>query len=39
MGALAKEFRFHGPRDTIKLRASQAALNLLRQWLPVAQSK
>ena len=38
-GVLAKEFRFHGPRDTIKLRASQAALNLLRQWLPVAQSK
>ena len=36
-GVLAKEFRFHGPRDTIKLRASQAALNLLRQWLPVAQ--
>ena len=39
MGVLAKEFHFHGPRDTIKLRASQAALNLLRQWLPVAQSK
>jgi len=38
-GVLAKEFRFHGPRDTIKLRASQAALNLLRQWLPVAQHK
>jgi nicotinamide-nucleotide amidase len=38
-GVLAKEFRFHGPRDTIKLRASQAALNLVRQWLPVAQSK
>jgi len=38
-GVLAKEFRFHGPRDTIKMRASQAALNLLRQWLPVAQSK
>ena len=36
-GLLAKEFRFHGPRDTIKLRASQAALNLLRQWLPLAQ--
>lgn len=32
---LAKEFRFHGPRDTIKLCASQAALNVLRQWLPV----
>jgi competence/damage-inducible protein CinA-like protein len=38
-GVLAKEFRFHGPRDTIKLRASQAALNVLRQWLPVVQSK
>ena len=38
-GVLAKEFRFHGPRDTIKLRASQAALNLLRQWLPVAQRR
>ena len=36
-GVLSKEFRFHGPRDTIKLRASQAALNLVRQWLPVAQ--
>jgi nicotinamide-nucleotide amidase len=38
-GVLAKEFRFHGPRDAIKMRASQAALNLVRQWLPVAQSK
>jgi len=37
-GVLAKEFRFHGSRDVIKLRASQAALNLLRQWLPVAQA-
>ena len=36
-GVLAREFRFHGSRDVIKLRASQAALNLLRQWLPVAQ--
>lgn len=34
-GVLTKEFRFHGSRDTIKLRASQAALNVLRQWLPV----
>lgn len=38
-GVLTKEFRFHGPRDVIKLRASQAALNLLRHWLPVAQPK
>ena len=29
------EFRFHGPREAIKLRASQAALNTLRQWLDV----
>ncbi|MGH7261648.1 MAG: nicotinamide-nucleotide amidohydrolase family protein, partial [Nitrospiraceae bacterium] len=36
-GVLAKEFRFHGSRDVIKLRASQAALNVLRQRLPVAQ--
>lgn len=26
-------FRFHGTRDVIKLRSSQAALDLLRQWL------
>lgn len=31
--SLTREFRFHGTRDAIKLRASQAALNLLRQWL------
>jgi nicotinamide-nucleotide amidase len=30
---IVREFRFHGDRQTIKLRASQAALNLLRQWL------
>lgn len=30
---LTREFRFHGPRDAIKLRASQAALDTLRQWL------
>ncbi|HJU04798.1 MAG TPA: CinA family protein, partial [Nitrospiraceae bacterium] len=30
---LTREFRFHGDRQTIKLRASQAALDLLRQWL------
>jgi nicotinamide-nucleotide amidase len=28
-----KEFRFHGERDIIKQRASQAALDLLRRWL------
>jgi nicotinamide-nucleotide amidase len=32
-GSVVKEVRFHGPRDAVKLRASQAALNLLRQWL------
>lgn len=36
-GVLVREFRFHGPRDAIKLRASQAALNLVRQWLPLVQ--
>ena len=28
-----KEFRFHGERDTIKLRSSQGALDVLRRWL------
>lgn len=28
-----KEFRFHGTRDMIKLRSSQAALDCLRRWL------
>lgn len=28
-----KAFRFHGERDTITLRASQAALDVLRHWL------
>lgn len=36
-GMLVKAFQFHGPRDAIKLRASQAALNLLRQWVPLAR--
>ncbi len=31
--SLTKEFRFHGDRDAIKLRSSQAALDLLRRWL------
>jgi nicotinamide-nucleotide amidase len=30
---LAREFRFHGSRDMIKMRASQAALDTLRRWL------
>lgn len=28
-----KEFRFHGDRNTIKLRSSQGALDVLRRWL------
>jgi len=32
-GRVTREFRFHGPREAIKLRASQAALDMLRQWL------
>ena len=32
-GTLTREFRFHGERQAIKLRASQAALEMLRQWL------
>jgi nicotinamide-nucleotide amidase len=32
-GGFTQRFQFHGNRETIKLRASQAALNLLRQWL------
>ncbi|TLY12470.1 MAG: nicotinamide-nucleotide amidohydrolase family protein [Nitrospirae bacterium] len=31
--SLIREFRFHGDRHSIKLRASQAALDTLRQWL------
>ncbi|MDP9131983.1 MAG: competence/damage-inducible protein A [Nitrospirota bacterium] len=31
--ARTKEFRFHGDRQVIKQRASQAALDLLRRWL------
>jgi nicotinamide-nucleotide amidase len=34
--AVIREFRFHGPREAIKLRASQAALDTLRQWLEQA---
>jgi nicotinamide-nucleotide amidase len=29
----AQEFRFHGDRNVIKQRSSQAALDLLRRWL------
>lgn len=31
--SLTKAFRFHGDRKTVKLRASQAALDVLRRWL------
>jgi nicotinamide-nucleotide amidase len=30
---ITQEFRFHGDRNVIKQRSSQAALNLLRRWL------
>ena len=30
---LTEEFRFHGDRHTVKMRASQAALNMVRLWL------
>jgi nicotinamide-nucleotide amidase len=30
---ITEEFRFHGDRQTIKMRASQAALNMVRLWL------
>jgi len=30
---IAQEFRFHGDRNAIKQRSSQAALDLLRRWL------
>jgi nicotinamide-nucleotide amidase len=31
--SVTRECRFHGPREAIKMRASQAALDTLRQWL------
>ena len=31
--SLTKEFRFRGERETIKLRSSQGALDVLRRWL------
>ena len=36
---LTREFRFHGDRQAIKLRASQAALEMLRQWLVTTASR
>ncbi|OLB03919.1 MAG: hypothetical protein AUH21_02565 [Nitrospirae bacterium 13_2_20CM_62_7] len=34
-----REFRFHGDRHSIKLRASQATLEMLRQWLVTTGSR
>lgn len=31
--AITKEYRFHGDRQVIKQRSSQAALDLLRRWI------
>lgn len=31
--SFTKEFRFHGERESIKLRSSQGALDVLRRWL------
>lgn len=36
---IAREFRFHGDRNVIKQRSSQAALDLLRRWLLDKASK
>jgi nicotinamide-nucleotide amidase len=36
---IAREFRFHGDRNVIKQRSSQAALDLLRRWLIDKASK
>ena len=36
---MAQEFRFHGDRATIKMRAAQAALNLLRERLMDAMTR
>lgn len=38
-GGAAREFRFHGDRQAVKLRASQAALDLLRRWLVAATER
>ena len=36
---IAREFRFHGDRNVIKQRSSQAALDVLRRWLLDQESK
>jgi len=38
-GSTTREFRFHGDRQAIKLRASQAALEILRQWMVTTGSR
>ncbi len=35
---VARTFQFHGDRHTIKMRASQAALNVLREWLSLRKA-
>ena len=37
--SIVKEHRFHGDRSVIKLRSSQAALDLLRRWLLAAECR
>jgi nicotinamide-nucleotide amidase len=37
--SIAQEYRFHGDRATIKMRAAQAALNLLRERLMDAMKR
>jgi nicotinamide-nucleotide amidase len=36
---ITEELRFHGDRQTIKIRASQAALNMVRLWLADMESR
>jgi nicotinamide-nucleotide amidase len=36
---ITREFRFHGDRNVIKQRSSQAALDLLRRWLLDKEAK
>ena len=36
---ITQMFRFHGDRQTVKLRASQAALDMLRRWLLSARAQ
>ncbi|THI91767.1 MAG: competence/damage-inducible protein A [Nitrospira sp. CG24A] len=37
--SIVREFRFHGDRNVIKQRSSQAALDLLRRWLLDKEAK